>query len=190
MSASVSLFVLIPAASSSVGLAAIQIANYAGATTIALTRTSAKKRQLLDAGAAHVIATAETAPTKRDRHLQLIAKRGRMSPQRACLGEADIGLPKRVIGDALAADRRAADDRGSHRSRIPEPYARARTAGVRSPHMKVDTGGCSPLEGGGFELSVPRQMGNGFEALSETGPIGYRRRGLIRAVAGFAEYPD
>jgi hypothetical protein len=33
-------------------------------------------------------------------------------------------------------------------------------------------------------------MDNGFEALSETGPIGYRRRGLIRAVAGFAEYPD
>jgi NADPH:quinone reductase-like Zn-dependent oxidoreductase len=55
-------FVLIPAASSSVGLAAIQIANYAGATTIALTRTSAKKQQLLDAGAAHVIATEETDP--------------------------------------------------------------------------------------------------------------------------------
>src|SRR5580700_3276478 len=53
-------FVLIPAASSSVGLAAIQLANYAGATTIALTRTSAKKQQLLDAGAAHVIATEET----------------------------------------------------------------------------------------------------------------------------------
>jgi NADPH:quinone reductase-like Zn-dependent oxidoreductase len=52
-------FVVIPAATSSVGLAAIQIANYAGATTIALTRTSAKKRQLLDAGAAHVIATEE-----------------------------------------------------------------------------------------------------------------------------------
>ncbi len=53
-------FVLIPAASSSVGLAAIQIANYAGATPIALTRTSEKKRQLLDAGAVHVIATTET----------------------------------------------------------------------------------------------------------------------------------
>jgi NADPH:quinone reductase-like Zn-dependent oxidoreductase len=52
-------FVLIPAASSSVGLAAIQIANYAGATTIALTRTSAKKQQLRDAGAVHVIATEE-----------------------------------------------------------------------------------------------------------------------------------
>jgi len=53
-------FVIIPAASSSVGLAAIQIANYAGATTIALTRTSEKRGQLLEAGAAHVIATEET----------------------------------------------------------------------------------------------------------------------------------
>lgn len=52
-------FVVIPAASSSVGLAAIQIANLAGATTIALTRTSAKKQQLLDLGAKHVIATDE-----------------------------------------------------------------------------------------------------------------------------------
>ncbi len=51
--------VLIPAASSSVGLAAIQIANYAGATPIALTRSSAKRQKLLDAGAAHVIATTE-----------------------------------------------------------------------------------------------------------------------------------
>src|SRR5476649_1246004 len=52
-------FVIIPAASSSAGLAAIQITNYAGATSIALTRTSDKKQQLLDAGAAHVIATEE-----------------------------------------------------------------------------------------------------------------------------------
>jgi NADPH:quinone reductase-like Zn-dependent oxidoreductase len=52
-------FVLIPGASSSVGLAAIQLANYAGATSIALTRTLEKRQQLLSAGAAHVIATAE-----------------------------------------------------------------------------------------------------------------------------------
>lgn len=52
-------FVVIPAASSSVGLAAIQVARYAGATTIALTRTSAKKQLLLDAGAHHVIVTDE-----------------------------------------------------------------------------------------------------------------------------------
>jgi len=52
-------FVIVPAASSSVGLAAIQLANYAGATPIALTRTSGKRKQLLDAGAAHVIATEE-----------------------------------------------------------------------------------------------------------------------------------
>ncbi len=52
-------FVLIPAASSSVGLAAIQLANYAGATPIAVTRTTAKKQQLLEAGAAHVIVSDE-----------------------------------------------------------------------------------------------------------------------------------
>ncbi|KXF74964.1 NADPH:quinone reductase [Paramesorhizobium deserti] len=52
-------FVVVTAASSSVGLAAIQIANMVGATSIAVTRTSAKKQALLDAGASHVIASAE-----------------------------------------------------------------------------------------------------------------------------------
>ena len=52
-------FVIIPAASSSVGLAAIQIANYAGATPIALTRTSEKKRRLHEVGAPHIIVTQE-----------------------------------------------------------------------------------------------------------------------------------
>jgi NADPH:quinone reductase-like Zn-dependent oxidoreductase len=52
-------FVIIPAASSSVGLAAIQLVNYAGATAIALTRTSAKRAQLIEAGATHVVATEE-----------------------------------------------------------------------------------------------------------------------------------
>ncbi|MDW5378407.1 zinc-dependent alcohol dehydrogenase family protein [Halomonas sp. HP20-15] len=49
--------VIIPAASSSVGLAAIQIANSVGAVSIAATRTSAKADDLRRAGAAHVIAT-------------------------------------------------------------------------------------------------------------------------------------
>ena len=52
-------FVVIPAASSSVGLAAIQLASYAGATPIALTHTSQKRKRLLEAGAVHVIATEE-----------------------------------------------------------------------------------------------------------------------------------
>src|SRR3984893_15200392 len=52
-------FVIIPAASSSVGLAAIQLTNYAGAIPIALTRTPEKKKRLHEAGAAHVIATQE-----------------------------------------------------------------------------------------------------------------------------------
>ena len=52
-------------------------------------------------------AAAETRPTQRDRHLQLIAERGRMGWQRLsgynwrALVEADIGRFKRVIGDAL-----------------------------------------------------------------------------------------
>lgn len=48
---------LIPAASSSVGLASIQIAKRLGAVPVALTRTDAKRQALLDLGAAHVIAT-------------------------------------------------------------------------------------------------------------------------------------
>ena len=51
--------VIIPAASSSVGLAAIQIANSIGAIPIATTRTGAKVEAIRQAGAAHVIATSE-----------------------------------------------------------------------------------------------------------------------------------
>ena len=51
--------VIITAASSSVGLAAIQIANSAGAVSIAATRTSAKVDDLKKAGAAHVVVTEE-----------------------------------------------------------------------------------------------------------------------------------
>src|SRR5512139_4064714 len=52
-------FVLVPAASSSVGLAAMQIANWLGAEPIALTRTSAKSAALHAQGARHVIASSE-----------------------------------------------------------------------------------------------------------------------------------
>jgi NADPH:quinone reductase-like Zn-dependent oxidoreductase len=52
-------YVVIRAASSSVGLAAIQIANWAGAVSIAATRTSAKRDALLEQGAQHVVATEE-----------------------------------------------------------------------------------------------------------------------------------
>jgi NADPH:quinone reductase-like Zn-dependent oxidoreductase len=52
-------FVLIPAASSSVGLAAIEIAKAEGAISIAATRKFDKKAELLALGADHVIATEE-----------------------------------------------------------------------------------------------------------------------------------
>ena len=51
--------VIIRAASSSVGIAAIQLANWAGSVSIACTRTSDKAAALREQGAAHVIATDE-----------------------------------------------------------------------------------------------------------------------------------
>ncbi|MBG0511626.1 zinc-dependent alcohol dehydrogenase family protein [Agrobacterium sp. MOPV5] len=52
-------FVIVTAASSSVGVAAFQVARTVGATIIATTRSSTKRQALLDAGAHHVIATEE-----------------------------------------------------------------------------------------------------------------------------------
>ena len=62
--------------------------------------------------------TADTEPTPRDRHLQVIAEHGRMGWQKAsgynwrALVEADIGRWKRVIGDALRSqtDKRQATE--------------------------------------------------------------------------------
>src|SRR5689334_5262436 len=62
--------------------------------------------------------TAETAPTRRDRHLRLIAERGRLGWQKAsgynrrALAEAAMSRYKRVIGNALRsrADRRQATE--------------------------------------------------------------------------------
>ncbi len=52
-------FVIITAASSSVGIAAIEMVKAEGAISIATTRTSRKKATLLEVGATHVIATQE-----------------------------------------------------------------------------------------------------------------------------------
>ena len=52
-------FAIITAASSSVGIAAIEMVNAEGAVSIATTRTSKKKSALAGVGAKHVIATAE-----------------------------------------------------------------------------------------------------------------------------------
>ncbi len=52
-------YVVITAASSSVGLAAIQVANRLAAIPIAVTRTARKAAALREAGAAHVVASSE-----------------------------------------------------------------------------------------------------------------------------------
>ncbi|MEV4057298.1 zinc-dependent alcohol dehydrogenase family protein [Amycolatopsis sp. NPDC049688] len=67
-------FVLITAASSSVGLVAIDVANHIGAVPVAVTRTAAKKARLEDAGAAHVIVTDDEDVTART--LEITGGRG------------------------------------------------------------------------------------------------------------------
>jgi NADPH:quinone reductase-like Zn-dependent oxidoreductase len=76
-------FVMITAASSSVGIAAIEIAKVEGAVSIATTRTSKKRAELLSLGADHVIATQEEDLVKR-------------------VGEITGGKGPRVIFDAIA----------------------------------------------------------------------------------------
>ncbi|HXN74797.1 MAG TPA: zinc-dependent alcohol dehydrogenase family protein [Candidatus Acidoferrales bacterium] len=75
-------FVLITAASSSVGVAAIEIAKAQGAISIAATRTSKKKSELLSLGADHVIATQEEDLVKR-------------------VGEITSGKGTRVVFDSI-----------------------------------------------------------------------------------------
>ena len=62
-------FVVITAASSSVGIAAIEIAKAEGAISIATTRKSLKKAELLSLGADHVIATEEEDMVARVREI-------------------------------------------------------------------------------------------------------------------------
>jgi NADPH:quinone reductase-like Zn-dependent oxidoreductase len=52
-------FVIVTGASSSVGIAAVQVAKAVGATVIATTRTQAKRKALIDHGADHVVVTDE-----------------------------------------------------------------------------------------------------------------------------------
>lgn len=61
--------VVLGAASSSVGLAAIQLANMVGATPIALTRSLSVEKQLKDAGAAHVLTSNDPELTEKIRAL-------------------------------------------------------------------------------------------------------------------------
>ena len=76
-------FVVITAASSSVGVAAIEIAQAEGAVSIATTRTSKKKAELLSLGADHVIVTQQEDLVKR-------------------IGEITAGQGSRVIFDPIA----------------------------------------------------------------------------------------
>ncbi|MFD0276596.1 zinc-dependent alcohol dehydrogenase family protein [Kitasatospora sp. NPDC127111] len=84
--------VVLTAASSSVGLAAIQIANRIGAVPVATTRARAKRDALLKAGAAEVIVTEEEPVT--DRVLALTGGRGAEFVFDAIAGPGVVDLAK------------------------------------------------------------------------------------------------
>lgn len=78
-------YIAITAASSSVGLAAIDLARLVGAIPIAVTRTSAKQQRLLENGAEHVVCSAEEDVAAR-------------------LAEITGGKGVRVVFDAVGGD--------------------------------------------------------------------------------------
>ncbi|MFH9725344.1 zinc-dependent alcohol dehydrogenase family protein [Streptomyces sp. NPDC017254] len=88
---------VVTAASSSVGLAAIQTANRVGATPVAVTRTREKRQRLLDAGAAEVVVSDEEDVTERVR--ELTGGRGAEFVFDAVAGPGVVDLARAVAPD-------------------------------------------------------------------------------------------
>lgn len=89
--------VVINAASSSVGLAAIHTANQLGATPVAVTRTRAKSQRLVDEGAAEVIVSDEEDVA--GRILALTSGRGAEYVFDAVAGPGVVDLARAVAAD-------------------------------------------------------------------------------------------
>src|SRR5260221_1847804 len=185
-------FVLVPAASSNVGLAAIQIANYAGATSIALTRTSAKRKQLIEAGAAHVIATEEVdlVESDADHRWQGCARRVR-SGRRPELPEADFraglpghGLHLRRARRGRHPDAGARDDRQdaghqgaqhlAHDRRRGTPEGRGGICPQRPGERRAQTGHRSRIQ--------VRRHGGGPSLSGEQRPVRKDRRYCVKCI--------
>jgi hypothetical protein len=73
--------------------------------------------------------------------------------------------------------------------RLAGPAHAAATAGLAIQEGEIRRETDCLLEGDGFELSVPRQIGKGFEVSSETSLAPVRRGGFIRAFASSRRLP-
>jgi NADPH:quinone reductase-like Zn-dependent oxidoreductase len=93
-------YVVLTAATSSVGIAAIQVAKAEGAIVIATTRGAGKKSELLAAGADHVIATDEE-PDIAEHVLRITNGAGAKVVFDAVAGSAILELAKVVAKDGL-----------------------------------------------------------------------------------------
>jgi hypothetical protein len=101
----------------------------------------------VDAAVAERHPEAATAPTRRDRHLELIAERDRRGWQKAtgynarAKAAAAVSRDKRVVsGDALRSrtDDRSSGHRDGHGGSCSEPHARAQTPEVRPHRLNPD----------------------------------------------------
>jgi threonine dehydrogenase-like Zn-dependent dehydrogenase len=125
-------YVILPAASSSVGLAAIQLANWAGATPIATTRRAAKADVLKQHGARHVIATEES---------DLAAEVMRITAGKGArivfdpVGGPYLRRPQRPADDASALELRVQGHRRAQLDRLEhlEPPGALRARSGRDP---------------------------------------------------------
>jgi hypothetical protein len=63
----------------------------------------------------------------------------------------------------------------------------ARQSAITASYKWTEFAADSLLEGNGFELPAPREIGSGFGASAELGPIDHRRGGIIRAVVGLGK---
>ena len=117
-------------------------AHYPEASVIVLPRSSAVPSN-----------TAQMAPTMRDRHLQIIAERGRIAWQKAsgyhwrALVETDISRFKRVIGDGLrfGTDRRRATEVAIAAGALHRILELGRPEYVRPHNGKTRWPGCGRL---------------------------------------------
>jgi len=163
--------VIVTAASSSVGIAALQIARQVDATAIATTRSGDKAAALREAGADHVVATD---------HQDLAAEVARITAGRGAELAFDpiAGLhpalrPPDQRGDAVPADRgdaEAASRAGLHA--VPghqRPGVAGAGQGVR--HRRAESGALRPVVARVFALDDVAEAHRFMESNAQTGKI-------------------
>lgn len=162
--------VVLTAASSSVGLAAIQIANRVGARPIATTRTRAKAERLREAGAAEVIVASEEDVTRRV--LDLTGGQGAEFVFDAVAGPGVVDLARALAPGGtlflygyLSAEATPYPPLAIMRGRVMRAYTVHETSRDRERLRRAEAFVVSGLRSGAFQPTVDRVFG--FDEIAE-----------------------